>query len=590
MQHASLLQEGGGAGLVPHRPRRAGLLERDGRLDRETAADVAGPFDVVEQANGGVVVVGALDEHFDAGETGEDATRVVAPERELVGGPQGVFGQLVGPPQLAGARRDVRGEGRVAHVVGDPAVHGPGQRLVEHRGRPWEVAGLDEGSGHRHREQRQQALAGWPPVQRDQCPLLVAQRRQRLPAMLAVLAPGAFDEREERALGVRVGLANPLQPRRRILGAAERDQPDQELQERVRIGVDGHLTELVQPQPDRLHGDAGAVGEAHGAGGRLDQDLPGPLGVADRHHVLQRAGDVAAFLQHPARPVVGGVQPRRAQRREAGAQEGGEQMVVAVRTGPIIERDHEEVGREQAVEHQRGVVQARHGGTELRVEGLEHGGGEEELDHVPGEAGQHLAEEEVAHRAIGAGERGDEVVAPGSALEGDRGQLDTGRPSLGELVEPDPLVHRQGDAVESEEGRHLAVSEAQVVAAHLQQIPADPPSGQRQRRIRSRPDDDPKAFGQRTDERGEQRRVRVGEMEVVDDEDAARHRRQLVGHGDGGVVRVGAVALQQHEGVVGDPWPHRRQRREQAAHEPRRFDVRRIAREPRQRPGDRRRP
>ena len=559
MHDAGLLQERGGTGLVPERPRRPGLLQRDGRLDGETVADVAGPLDVLEQADGVGVVV-ALDEHLDAGETGEDATRVVAPERELVSGPQGMFGQLVGPPQVAGARGDVRGEGRVAHVVGDPAAHRPGQRPVEHRRRPWQVTGLDEGPGHRHREQRQQALVGWPPVQRDQRPLPVAQRRQGLPAMLPVLAPDAFDECEERAVGVRVGVANPLQPPRRVLGAAERDQPDQELQERVRIGADGHLAELVQPQPDRLHGDAGAVGEAHGTGGRLDQDLPGPARVADRHRVLQRAGDIALFLQHPARPVVGGVQPRRAQRRETSSQEGGEQVVVAVPTGPVVERDHEEVVGEQAVEHQRGVVQARDGGTELGVEGLEHGGGEEELDHVPGEAGEHLAEQEVAHRAIGLGERGDEVVAPGTALEGDRGQLDAGGPPLGELVEPDPLVDRQRDVVEIEERGHLVVLEAQVVAAYLHQVPADPPAGQRQRRIRPRPGHDPEPLGQRTDERGQQRRVRIGEVEVVHDEDAAPDRRQLVGHGDGGVVGVGAVALQQHEGVVGHPRPRRRER------------------------------
>ena len=64
------------------------------------------------------------------------------------------------------------------------------------------------------------------------------------------------------------------------------------------------------------------------------------------------------------------------------------------------------------------------------------------------------------------------------ALEGDRGQLGAGRPSLGELVEPVELVVGHGDLVEGEEVGQLVGHEAQLVAAQLQQLAAQAQAGE----------------------------------------------------------------------------------------------------------------
>ena len=66
-----------------------------------------------------------------------------------------------------------------------------------------------------------------------------------------------------------------------------------------------------------------------------------------------------AVLERAARPLVRRPQPRASQRREPGPQEGAEQVVVAVPARLLVERHHEQVGGEQAVEQGGRLVDAR---------------------------------------------------------------------------------------------------------------------------------------------------------------------------------------------------------------------------------------
>ena len=59
----------------------------------------------------------------------------------------------------------------------------------------------------------------------------------------------------------------------------------------------------------------------------------------------------------------------------------------------------------------RRVLDARDGRTQLGIEGVEHRRLDEELHEVGRQAGEHLAQQEVADGAIGRGERVQEVVA-----------------------------------------------------------------------------------------------------------------------------------------------------------------------------------
>ena len=74
---------------------------------------------------------------------------------------------------------------------------------------------------------------------------------------------------------------------------------------------------------------------------------------------------------------------------------------------------------------------------------------------------------------------------------------------------------------------------------------------------------------------------RAGQVQIVDEDHARRvDRGELVGYGNGGVVGVGAVPLQEHERIVGHTRPPLGDRRQQAGHEPRRLSIGRVARQP----------
>ena len=76
-------------------------------------------------------------------------------------------------------------------------------------------------------------------------------------------------------------------------------------------------------------------------------------------------------------------------------------------------------------------------------------------------------------------------------------------------------------------------------------------------------------------------RIGCREVEIVDNDHArGLDGGELVGDGDGRVVGVGAVALQEDERIIRNSGPPRRDRRQQTGHETRRLGVGRVARQP----------
>ena len=145
----------------------------------------------------------------------------------------------------------------------------------------------------------------------------------------------------------------------------------------------------------------------------------------------------------------------RPERGQPGAQEAPEQVVVAEPVGALVEGDDEQVGGDEVVEDRAGVLDPGHRRAELGVEGVEHGGRDEEVEEVRREAGDDLAQEEVGDGPVGAGEGREELLVGAAALQRDRGELDARRPTLRELVQVAELIGVEDDVVHGEERGEL---------------------------------------------------------------------------------------------------------------------------------------
>ena len=265
-----------------------------------------------------------------------------------------------------------------------------------------------------------------------------------------------------------------------------------------------------------------------------------------------------------------------------GSQERPELVVVAVPSSLLVQGHDEHVGGHEVGEHRPRSFDSCDRRAQLCVEGVEHRRLDEELDERGWQAGQHLADQEVADGAIGVGERLQELLMVDSPLQGDGRQLGARGPSLREVVQAGQFVAGQADVVQREEFGQLIGGEAEIVGPHLQQFTAQAQPGQRHRRIGPGADGETEAVGERLGERGQQCRIGRRQMKVVHHDHTRRaDRGELVRYCGRRVVDVvGAAALQEHVGVVGYARPPRRERREQPRHEACRLGICRITGQP----------
>ena len=106
-------------------------------------------------------------------------------------------------------------------------------------------------------------------------------------------------------------------------------------------------------------------------------------------------------------------------------------------------------------------------------------------------AGQHLADQVVADRGVGAGEVLDEGARVGMVLQRHGREAQRGRPALGAPPERREVLGRQRDAERAEQRAGLVQREVQIGRADLGQAAVEAQTAEPDRRVRPRDDDEP---------------------------------------------------------------------------------------------------
>ncbi len=169
---------------------------------------------------------------------------------------------------------------------------------------------------------------------------------------------------------------------------------------------------------------------------------------------------------------------------QAGPEQVGEQVVVAVPAPPVVERDEEQVGALERLEHRRPARAAGDRVAQRAGEPVEDGGPEEEVPDGVGLALEDLVGEVVDDVAVVARERRDERGDILASPHRDRGELESRDPALRPRLE---RVHvgareRESHPVVEVRGR-LVGREPEVGGADLDELAPGTHAGERQRRV-----------------------------------------------------------------------------------------------------------
>ncbi len=116
---------------------------------------------------------------------------------------------------------------------------------------------------------------------------------------------------------------------------------------------------------------------------------------------------------------------------EVGLQDVGEEVVVAVPAATVVERDDEQVGAVERLQHGGAVVAAGDGVAQRTAQPIENRGLNKEIPHTFGLPIEHLVDQVVDDVAVVARESGDEPGDVVAALHRQRGQLQRGDPAFG---------------------------------------------------------------------------------------------------------------------------------------------------------------
>ena len=168
---------------------------------------------------------------------------------------------------------------------------------------------------------------------------------------------------------------------------------------------------------------------------------------------------------------------------QAGAEQVGEQVVIAPPAAHLIQRDREQASPFGLLKQRLAALAAGDGVAQRAAEPLQHRGLEQEGTQLLVLPLEHLLSQVVQDVTVAAGERGHEgggIVVP---AQGQRGQRQPRRPALG----PGPqrrhrrIRQRRRHVLEQLPG--LRGPEPQLGRAHFGQLAAGPQPGQRQRRV-----------------------------------------------------------------------------------------------------------
>ncbi len=276
---------------------------------------------------------------------------------------------------------------------------------------------------------------------------------------------------------------------------------------------------------------------------------------------------------------------------QAGAEQVGEQVVVAPPAAHLVQRQQEQAGPLDRLQHRLAIGAAGDGVAQLSRQPLQHRCLQQEPAHLVLLAVQHLPGQVVQDVTVAAAKRGHEPGHVGLTAHRQGGQLQAGHPPLRPGGQ-----RRHGRAGQvsanrfAQQRRRLVCGEAQLSGPQLGQLPASPQPRQRQRRVAAagQHEAQPRRQVLKQEHQGPVHHLGVDQVVVVEDHqhlvltglgvqlvDQGRHQ-PLEGRG-----RRGA---EQRADLLADPRPHPVQRGRGMPPEPCRVVVAGVQRQPGHRP------
>ena len=264
---------------------------------------------------------------------------------------------------------------------------------------------------------------------------------------------------------------------------------------------------------EMLLDEPGGPGHLPGGHGVADGVIGQPMfGVPGRRVAVQPNGTVGLLFQ-------------------PGAQQVGEQLVVAPPAAHLIQRQQEQPGSFHLLE--QGLAAGLGGDrvAQRSAEPLQHRGLEQEGAQLLGLVFEHLLGQVVEHEAVAAGERGHEPVDIGLPAYRQRRQLQPGRPALGAGRQRGHRgIGQVGAGGLAQEGRRLVGGEAQLGVPQLGELAPGPQPRQGQRRVGPAGQDGMQARWQVIEQEAQRRMHRLRADQVV----VVEHQRYVARTGPGG--------------------------------------------------------
>ena len=168
---------------------------------------------------------------------------------------------------------------------------------------------------------------------------------------------------------------------------------------------------------------------------------------------------------------------------QAGAEQVGEQVVIAPPAAHLIQRDQEQARPFGLLEQRLAALAAGDGVAQRAAEPLQHRGLQQERAQLLVLPLEHLFGQVVQDVPVAAGERGHEAGGIVMSAQRQRGQRQPGRPALGPGRQRRHRRIRQRRRRVLEQLPGLRGREPQLGHAYLGQLAAGPQPRQRQRRI-----------------------------------------------------------------------------------------------------------